>query len=310
MVSVSNASGSRGLASTLAEGTVSVSATLGTISGSTPFTVTAAQLTGLQLTPGNGTAPLGSVRQYTVTGLYTDGSTQPLTALATWSSSNPAVATISNASGSQGLATTLATGGTVITASWGGFSRSSNLVVIQTTLTRIDLSPAAGSTALGYTRQFIALGTYSDGTTQVITESVTWSSSDTNVALVSNAPGSRGLLSTVAVGSATITAMLGSVSGATSHDVTPAVLVFLSLSPSSLTLAPAGSAQLTATGLFSDGSSVDLTTAVTWTSSAVGVAQVSNAAGSEGLVTAIASGNATISADLGSVGATLPVTVN
>lgn len=310
VVSVSNASGSRGLASTLAEGTVSVSATLGTISGSTPFTVTAAQLTGLQLTPGNGTAPLGSVRQYTVTGLYTDGSTQPLTALATWSSSNPAVATISNASGSQGLATTLATGGTVITASWGGFSRSSNLVVIQTTLTRIDLSPAAGSTALGYTRQFIALGTYSDGTTQVITESVTWSSSDTNVALVSNAPGSRGLLSTVAVGSATITAMLGSVSGATSHDVTPAVLVFLSLSPSSLTLAPAGSAQLTATGLFSDGSSVDLTTAVTWTSSAVGVAQVSNAAGSEGLVTAIASGNATISADLGSVGATLPVTVN
>ena len=30
----------------------------------------------------------------------------------------------------------------------------------------IDLTPATGGTALGYSRQFIAIGTYSDGTTK------------------------------------------------------------------------------------------------------------------------------------------------
>ncbi|MFZ5439380.1 MAG: beta strand repeat-containing protein [Myxococcota bacterium] len=310
VASVSNADGSRGLASSLNVGSVTISATLGSISGSTPFTVTPAQLNGLLLTPGSGSAPLGSVRQYTATGTYTDGTTQPLTTVAAWSSSNPAVATISNASGSQGLATTLATGATTITATSGGFTRSSSLVVTQTTLTRIDLSPTAGSTALGYTRQLIAIGTYSDGTTQLLTDQVTWSTSDANTAIISNAAGSRGLLSTVAVGQVIVTATLGSVTGSTTHDVTPAVLVFLSLAPSTLTLANGSSAAATATGYFSDGSTADLTTSVTWTTSAPAVAQVSNAAGSEGLITAISPGQATISATLGPVSATLDVTVN
>jgi uncharacterized protein YjdB len=117
-------------------------------------------------------------------------------------------------------------------------------------------------------------------------------------------------LSTVAIGTVGVTATLGSVSGSTTHTVTPAVLVFLSLSPASLALASTGTAQVTATGLFSDGSAQDLTSSVTWTSSASAVAQVSNAAGSQGLVTGITAGNASISAQLGAVSASLNVVVN
>jgi trimeric autotransporter adhesin len=182
--------------------------------------------------------------------------------------------------------------------------------VIQNALTRIDLTPSAGATALGYSRQFIAIGTYSDGTTQVITTSVTWTTDDAAVAIVSNADGSRGLLSTVGIGPVNVSATVQGVTGSTSHSVTPAVLVVLSLSPGSLSLGVAGSAPLTATGFFSDGSTQDLTTTVTWTSSAPGVAQVSNAGGSEGLVTGIAAGSASVSAAQGAVNASVTVTVN
>ena len=309
-VIVSNGVGSRGLGSTPGVGAVTVSATLSGITGSTPFTVTAAQLTGLTLTPGGSTASLGSVRQYAVTGAYTDGSTQNLTTQAAWSTSNAAVASVSNASGSNGLATTLATGVTAISASFGGVNAAANLLVIQNALTRIDLTPAAGGTALGYSRQFIATGTYNDGTTQILTTSVTWTTDDAAVAIVSNADGSRGLLSTVGLGTVSVSATAQGVTGSTTHAVTPAVLVWLSLSPGALSVGIAGSAPLVATGFFSDGSTQDLTTTVTWASSAPGVAQVSNAGGSEGLVTGIAAGAGVIWAAQGAVSSSVNVTVN
>ncbi len=309
-VSVSNANGSRGLGSTLSTGAVTVSATLSGITGSTPFSVTAAQLSRLAISPTGSTASLGSVRQYVATGTYTDASTQNLTTQVGWSSSNAAVATISNANGSHGLATTLSTGVTSISAAFGGFSAAANLLVIQNALSSIDLTPASGGTALGYSRQFIAIGTYNDGTTQVLTDVVTWTTDDAAVAIVSNADGSRGLLSTVGMGNVTVSATYQGITGTAAHAVTPAVLVAMSLSSSSVTLSVAGSTQLTATGFFSDGSSQDLSTTVTWSSTAQSVAQVSNASGSEGLITGIAAGSAQVSASQGSVSASASVTVN
>jgi hypothetical protein len=144
----------------------------------------------------------------------------------------------------------------------------------------------------------------------VLSDVATWSSSDPNVAFISTASGSRGLLSTVGVGTATISATWAGVTGSTSHTVTPAVLVSLGLSPSSLTLSSSGTAQLTAIGFFSDGTTQDLTTAVSWTSANPAVVQVSNASGSEGLASGISAGNTSISATQGSVSASLNVLVN
>ena len=307
---VSNANGSRGLGSTAGVGTVSVSAVLSGVTGSTPFTITAAVLTSVTVSPGGSTASLGSVRQYLATGHYTDGSTQSLTPQATWASSNASVATISNASGSHGLATTLGTGGTAISATFGTFTASSNLLVIQNALTSIELTPGSGGTALGYSRQFIAIGTYNDGTTQVLTGLVTWTTTDSAVAIVSNADGSRGLFSTVGTGSVTVSATHQGVTGSAIHAVTPARLLFLSISPAPSSLSVGGTAQLTASGSFSDGSTQDLTATVTWSSGSQSIAQVSNASGSGGLVSGISSGTASISASQGSITTSLNVTVN
>jgi hypothetical protein len=71
----------------------------------------------------------GFSQQFTATGKYSDGTSQNLTTVATWSSSNAAVAAVSNAAGSQGLATALAAGTTTITAKSGSVSGSAAMNV-------------------------------------------------------------------------------------------------------------------------------------------------------------------------------------
>ncbi len=308
-VNISNATGSEGHASTLRVGSVTITATSGGISGSTPFTVSPAVLVSVALSPNAPNLPLGSVRQFSLIGTYTDGSTQNLTAQASFLSADPSIIDISNAGGSVGLATTFTTGSTTVSASALGFSASTPVRVTQAALASIDLTPSNGSTALGFTRQFIAIGTYTDSTTQVLTTQATWASSDTTKAFISNAGGSHGVLSTVAAGTVTISATWNGVTGTTTHTINPAVLVGLSITPASFSVSVAGTRQLTATGDFSDGSQQDVTSAVTWTSSASGVAQVSNAGGSHGLATGIAVGNATITATSGTQSATASATV-
>ncbi|MBI5182166.1 MAG: Ig-like domain-containing protein [Nitrospirae bacterium] len=85
-----------------------------------------------------------------------------------------------------------------------------------TTLNSIAVTPANSSITTGNTQQFTATGSYSDSTTQDITSSVSWNSSNTSVSTIS----SGGLATAVAVGSTTITATLGNISGNTLLTVT------------------------------------------------------------------------------------------
>jgi hypothetical protein len=84
------------------------------------------------------------------------------------------------------------------------------------TLTSIAISPATPVIAPGTTTQFSAIGTYSNNNRQNITTSVTWASSDTGIASVSNATGSQGfVLATLATGTTIITASSGGITGST-----------------------------------------------------------------------------------------------
>ena len=122
----------------------------------------------------------------------------------TWSSSIPATATIS----SGGLATAVAVGSTNITATLGSvISNTFALGVTAPTLNSIVIAAPSASLVKGATEQFTATGNYSDGSTANITAQVTWSSSIPATATIS----ASGLATAVAVGSANITATLGSV---------------------------------------------------------------------------------------------------
>src|SRR6202040_3649225 len=125
-------------------------------------------------------------------------------------SSNPALATVGNTAGTQGLASGVASGGVIITATSGSISGSTSLTIVAgPTLVSISVTPASGSVVVALAQQFSATGTYSDGTTQDLTASATWASSSPTVATI----GSIGLATGVATGSATITASSSSITG-------------------------------------------------------------------------------------------------
>jgi hypothetical protein len=143
----------------------------------------------------------------------------------------------------------------------------------------------------------MATGTYSDNSTQDLTSQVTWASGSTSVATITAA----GLATGVGVGTSTISTTLSGVTGTTVLTVNPAVLQSIALTPAGLSVTQGLTEQFTATGTYSDGSTANITSQATWASAAPSVATISNAAGTQGLATAVAPGTAGITATLDSV---------
>ncbi len=98
-----------GVATAVAPGSSNITAKVGAVQGSAAVTVTPAALAKIAVTPAPTSIAGGATQQFKATGTLTDGTTQDVSATATWTSSNPAVATIN----SSGLATAVATGGTL-----------------------------------------------------------------------------------------------------------------------------------------------------------------------------------------------------
>jgi uncharacterized protein YjdB len=115
---------STGLVTGVAPGTVTITAALNSISGTTSVTVTIANLASIAVTPNNASMLADGTEQFKAIGTLTDGTTTDITGEVTWNSSNTSVATLS----SSGLATAQATGTTNITAISG--SITSNTAVL------------------------------------------------------------------------------------------------------------------------------------------------------------------------------------
>jgi hypothetical protein len=179
-------------------------------------------LVSIQVTPATPSVASGLTAQFVATGVYSDQSTKALTTQVTWASSNTSLATISNAAGSNGLATTTSVGTATISATSGSISGNTNLTVSPATLVSIQVTPASRSVTNGMLAQFIATGLYTDQSTQNLTAQVTWSSSNTSAATISNAAGANALTTSTGVGSTTITATSGSISGNSTLTVTVA----------------------------------------------------------------------------------------
>lgn len=300
-VAVTNQVGNNGSALGLTVGgpiTITASDPTSGRSGSALLTVTAATLSSVEVTQIAARIAVGTKAWYLATGIYSDATKQDLTSSVTWSSSNPAVATISNQQGSSGVATSLTVGGPVTMTATDpatGILGTGTLTVTGATLSSLRVTPVAPRIALGTTVPYHATGTFSDQTTQDLTSSVVWSSSNPAVATISNQQGESGTATSTAVGGPiTITAtdpISGRTGGAT-LTVTGATLTSIGVSPAAVTIPLGTREQFVATGIYSDLTTQDLTSVVTWSSSNANVATIGNAAGSNGWVTPLAAGGA------------------
>ena len=146
---------------------------------------------------------------------FSDGSSQTLIYDVVWSSNDDSIATIG---ATTGIATGVFAGDATITASFGGQSGSTTLTVLPI-LVSIELSAEPSHIVLGVadSAQMIVTGTYSDGSTQVITEEAFFTHDGGIVTvIISNAAGSRGFVTgLLAVGQVNVTATVPGVDPAT-----------------------------------------------------------------------------------------------
>ena len=294
-----------GLVTAVGAGTATITGTLDGQTVTLMVTVTSATLNpnGLSITTPPLTLAAGLTAQLAANGSYDDGSNLDVTASVSWTSSAPAVATVSP----SGLVTAVAPGSATITGSLNGETATLAVTVTNATLNTngLVITTPPLTLAAGLTSQLAATGSYSDGSSQNVTASVNWSSSNTAAATVSPS----GLVTAVAPGSAIITGTLDGETATITVTVTSAVLVNngLDLTTGALlnTLPVGTTTQLTVTATLTDGTSSNVTASSTPTSDNTGVATVSPS----GLITAVATGTAGITASYGGQSKTLTITV-
>ncbi|MGP8080718.1 MAG: Ig-like domain-containing protein [Dehalococcoidales bacterium] len=169
-------------------------------------------------------------------------------------------------------------------------SKTTTPVLTSVTVTIIHSS--SNILTMHSTMQLDATGTYSNGTTPDVSNDVVWASSNPTVAVVQ-----LGVATGLAPGTADITAILD---GVTSPAVTIIVTALSSvvIAPAvPVNLAVGSTQQYTATGINWDGSTVDISSQVTWASDTPTTATIS----STGLATAVAVGTANITASASGV---------
>jgi hypothetical protein len=124
---------------------------------------------------------------------------------------------------------------------------------------------------VGSTLYLTATGTYSDGSTENITNYVTWTSSEKTVVTISP----FGVVTGVGGGTANVIAVLSGVSSS------PMTLTVIALSSITVTpnppdnLAVGSVQQFTAIGTYSDGITADISSEVTWVSENTDIATIS-----------------------------------
>jgi hypothetical protein len=117
-----------------------------------------------------------------------------------------------------------------------------------------------------------------------------------------------GFVSTFATGTALISATLAGVSGSTTLTVTTAALQSITVTANSLSLVAGTMEPFTATGNYTNGPQ-NLTSMAAWASDTPAVATVIGSGANGGIVTAVSTGMATISATFGGIKGSAVLTV-
>ncbi len=158
-------------------------------------------------------------------------------------------------------------------------------------LVALSVAPADPAIPKGLEVQFVATGTFSDGTTADLTRGVRWSNSDQGIAAFSAEAGAEGRARALSTGTVNVAASVDAIAASTTLTVLDATVVSLDVTPTAPTVLVDTSLRLTATATLTDDTTVDLAL-VSWSSSDAGTVVV----GSDGTVYARALGSATVTA--------------
>ncbi len=277
----------------------------------------------IAISPTSGSIAAGQTVQFLAVGQIGHGNNHPgtvsdITDQVTWTSSVPAVATIS----ATGLATGVSAGTTTITATINGYTgllgATATLTVTAagtgtgttTGITALTVIPGNQAVAKpGQTSQFIAIGTGTTGSTIDLTTQVNWRSSSVGIGtIVAN----NGLATAVSQGTTTITALYTNPGGGSAITGTATFTVSsgsteqftaVTIIPNSQAVSASGqTGQFIALGTSgSSGVEQDVTNSsqITWLSSIPSIATITTGLPTgNGVVTGLATGSSIITAEL------------
>jgi hypothetical protein len=198
-------------------GTAGISATSSNVTGKTNLSVSAATLVGISISASSASIPVGDTLQLSAVGTLTDGSTQDLTRSVNWASSAPQVLSVQGA----GLVAGMAIGAAGVTAASGSITAVTTLNVSAPVLSSITLAPAGPTVPLGSSLQLTITGTYSDGSTQDVTQQASWNIDTPTIASIT----SGGVVSGLQVGTTGVEASINGVQTSDTVTVQPLLTV-------------------------------------------------------------------------------------
>ncbi|WP_235206663.1 Ig-like domain-containing protein [Paenibacillus tyrfis] len=233
----------------------------------------------------------GDTRTIKLDAMYTDGKTNNVAQDAEWTSSNPAVASVS-----EGTIKALASGETTITAKVD--TKTVTITVQVDMASTLKASPASIQMDLGETRTIKLTSTDANGKAEDVEGTAEWTSVSPTIAQVE-----KGVVTALARGKTTITAKFGGKTVTIPVDI--GSVTDLVPNKRYIPMKTEGTFQVQLTATMADGTTKDVTSQAQWKSTNYKLLEVDN-----GLVKAIASGSASISATFNGKSVAIPVDID
>ena len=222
----------------------------------------------------------------TLTATFTDNSTEEVTEAATWTSSNPSVATV-NVAGASVTVTGLTKGSTTVTGNYGG-QQATTIVNVTTKLVNVLVQPSSVSLTQGGTQIVKIFAVYSDDSKVDVTKSVKLTSANKALATVSGAS-----IKGIHQGKTTVNGTYNDLPIEIPVTIT-APLKSLAIAPSPLNLTVDSSKTITLQATYTDKSTDEITGLASWTSSNPSVATVKVDSGGSVTITGLKKGSTII----------------
>jgi uncharacterized protein YjdB len=269
-------------------GVDTITATSGSATASVPFSVQAVPINAVVISPQSSNLLVG--QQQTLTAEVTDNSGNPIAgSTVTFASGTPGVATVTATGPLTATVTAIGSGQATITGTSGTKSGTATINVAIVPVASVTVTPTPDTVTLGGTVQLTA--TLKDSAGNTLTgRTVTWASLNAGVLTVS----ATGLVTSVAVGTAGISATSGGKTGLAEVTVNQVPVGSVTITPQNDTVSVGAPKQLAVTVVDANGHTIT-NPAVTWSSTNNGIAIVS----STGLVQGVSTGTAQIIAASG-----------
>jgi LruC domain-containing protein len=331
-----------GKISTFGEGILSVSASLNGISSNVNITILPAEIRSLSLSSANLVLSKGTKHKVKVNGHFSDGSVSDISSDASFMIDSNGdglddqfIAGVSNSDVTKGEIIGNGMGSATLKVSVKNLSITSSITIKSADLVSITVTPGEEEIAKGLSIQYNATGFYTDGSSQDLTNSVSWDTSIFNetsltplpvaliggilalpIANISNTSGTKGKLTSSLVGNINVFASLNGLMGSAKVKIGNAALVQISVSSQNNTTSKGLNESFQATGIYSDGTTQNVTGIVTWKADANGdglddsnVIAISNNSLSMGSAKAMGVGYVSITAMLGNLSGSKDYTV-